>query len=77
MPITPFLDDQYLDPETRRVMGLAFEMTRSALQLKNGGAGVAPEAIAKTTIKLTNEGERNPDLLCERALNDLRIPPGD
>jgi hypothetical protein len=52
-------------------------MTRSALQLKNGGAGVAPEAIAKTIIKLTNEGERNPDLLCERALNDLRTPPGN
>jgi hypothetical protein len=33
MPITPYLDGANFDPETRRVMGLAFEMSRAALRL--------------------------------------------
>jgi hypothetical protein len=43
MPITTWLDGYKPDPETRRVIGVAFE--------------------------------RNPDLLCERALKDLRESP--
>jgi hypothetical protein len=31
--------------------------------------------IAKKIIELAKAGERNPDLLCERALKDLREPP--
>ncbi len=30
MPITEFLDGFKFDPETRRVIGIAFEMARSA-----------------------------------------------
>jgi hypothetical protein len=33
MPITEFLDGYKSDPETKRVMGVAFEMTRAALRL--------------------------------------------
>jgi hypothetical protein len=36
----------------------------------------SPARLAKRIIKLAKEGEGNPDLLCERALNDLRTPPG-
>jgi hypothetical protein len=33
MPIRPFLDGHKFDPETIRIMGLAFEMAREALRL--------------------------------------------
>ncbi len=33
MPITVYLDGYKPDPETKRVMGVAFEMTRAALRL--------------------------------------------
>jgi hypothetical protein len=36
---------------------------------------LAVAIIAKKIIELAKAGERNPDLLCERALKDLREPP--
>ena len=54
MPITPFLDDDTkFDAETKRVMGVAFEM-------------------AWVAFELAKAGERNPDILCEKALKGLR-----
>jgi hypothetical protein len=55
-------------------MGVAFEMVRVALRL-NDRDDLAVEIIAKKIIELAKAGERNPDLLCERALKDLREPP--
>jgi len=46
MPITPFLDDTKFDLEAKRVMGVAFEMTRVALGLADRG-DLANEIIAK------------------------------
>ena len=74
MPITEFLDGFKFDPETKRVMGVAFEMTRAALRLRDRNDH-AVEKIARKIIELAKAGERNPDLLCERTLNDLRAPP--
>jgi hypothetical protein len=37
MPITPFLGDQKFDPETTRIMGVAFEMARAAVKRDWGG----------------------------------------
>ena len=74
MPITIFLDGYKPDPETIRVMGVAFEMVRAALRL-NDRNDLALEIIAKRIIDFAKEGERNPDLLCERALRDLRASP--
>jgi hypothetical protein len=74
MPITAFLDGLKFDPETKRVMGVAFEMTRAALHLTDRDDPIAG-IIARKIIELAKEGERNPDLLCERALKDLRGPP--
>jgi hypothetical protein len=74
MPITPFLGDISFDPETKRVMGLAFEMARVALGL-NDHTGLASEVIAKQIIELAKSGERNPDLLCEVALKEFRLRP--
>jgi hypothetical protein len=46
-------------------MGVALEMTRAALRLADRHD---LEIIARKIIELAKAGERNPDLLCERAL---------
>lgn len=74
MPITPFLNGFKFDPEATRVMGVAFEMARAALRLADRD-DPAVAMIANRIIALAKAGERNPDLLCERVLNDLRAPP--
>jgi hypothetical protein len=71
MPITPYLDGFKFDLETKRIMGVAFEMTRAALRITDRDDLVVA-MVAKRIIELAREGERNPDLLCERTLNDLR-----
>jgi len=71
MPITQFLDNTDFDPEARRVMGVAFEIVRVALGLADRG-DLADAFVAKRIIELAKAGERNPDLLCERALNEIR-----
>jgi hypothetical protein len=71
MPISQFLGNSEFDPETKRIMGLAFEMTRLALGLTDRG-DIANELIAKRIIELAKAGERNPDLLCESAVKEFR-----
>jgi hypothetical protein len=70
MSITPYLlDDLDVDPETKRVLGVALEKTRVSLGLADDFAN---GIIAKRLIELAKAGERNPDLLCEGALKKLR-----
>jgi hypothetical protein len=69
MSITTYLDDFGVDPETKRVLGVALEMTRVSLGLADDFAN---GIIAKRIIELAEAGERNPDLLCEGALKKLR-----
>jgi hypothetical protein len=71
MPITPYLDNTRFDPEATRVMSVAFEMVRVALGLTDRG-DLANQIVAKRIIELAKSGERNPDLLCERALKEIR-----
>jgi hypothetical protein len=71
MPISIFLEGQKFDPETKRIMGVAFEMTRAALRLTDRD-DLAVAIIAKRIIELAKTGAHNP---CERVLNDLRAPP--
>ena len=71
MPITPFPNDARFDPETTRVIGVALEMTCLALRTGDCDDGVR-EAIVIKIIELAKTGERNPDVLCERALKDIR-----
>jgi hypothetical protein len=71
MPITSFLNGAKFDRETRRVMGVAFERTRAALGIADRPDQVN-EIVAKTIMELAKQGERKPDLLCERALQSLR-----
>jgi hypothetical protein len=74
MPITPFLNGARFDPEDKRVLGVAFEMVCIALRIGDSDDGVK-QAIATKIIELAKAGERNPDTLCEQALNDIRRPP--
>jgi hypothetical protein len=74
-PITPLLDGFKFDPETKRIMGIAFEMICAALKYTNR-PDIAHEALANRTIELARNGVLDPDRLCERVLNDLRkLPP--
>jgi hypothetical protein len=69
MSITPYLDDFDVDPETKRVLGVALEKTRVSLGLADDFAN---GIIAKRIVELAKAGERNPDLLCEGAIEKLR-----
>jgi len=71
MSITQFLDNCKFDPEAKRVMGVAFEMARAALQVGDQG-NLINERIAKRIIELAKTGELNPDLLCEAVLQEFR-----
>jgi hypothetical protein len=62
MLITPYLDGFKFDLETKRTMGVAFEMTRAALRLSDRDDLVVA-MVADRIIELAREGERNPDLL--------------
>jgi hypothetical protein len=69
-PIIPFLNGERFDAETKRVMGVAFELARAALRVSDSAHAVLPH-VANKIIELAKAGEHNPDLLCERALTDL------
>jgi hypothetical protein len=69
MPIAPYLHDFDVDSESKRVLSVALERTRICLGL---GDDFANGIIAKQLIELAKAGERNPDRLCEGALEKLR-----
>jgi hypothetical protein len=69
MSISPYLDEFDADPETKRVVAVALEMTRVSLGLTDD---LADGIIAKQIVEVAKTGERNPDLLCERALRQIR-----
>jgi hypothetical protein len=71
MPITPFLNGQKFDAETRRVLGVAFELVCVALRTGDCDDDVK-QCIARQIIELASDGERNPDVLCEKALKLIR-----
>jgi hypothetical protein len=74
MPITPFLNGEKFDSETRRVMGVALEMACWALRTGDCADDIK-QAIANKIIALAKAGERNPDALCEQVLKDIRTEP--
>jgi hypothetical protein len=69
MSIMPYQGGLEADPETKRVLSAALEMTRVSLGLiDNFANGI----IAKRISEIAETGERDPDLLCEGALKTLR-----
>jgi len=69
LSITPYLDNLDVHPGTERVLPVALEMARVALGLTDHHAN---GIIVKQLIELAKAGERNPDRLCEGALEKLR-----
>ena len=72
MPITQYLDGHSFDHETRRIMGVALEMARGAALQFADRTNPITEMLAGRIIALAKEGLRDPNLLCEWALDDLR-----
>jgi hypothetical protein len=68
MAFASYLGDFDVDAETSRVLDVAVEMTREALGLADDFAN---GIIARQIVELARAGERNPDLLCEGALEKL------
>jgi hypothetical protein len=71
MPMAQCLNNTDFEPEAKRVMGVAFDIVRAALGL-TGRGDLADAFIAQRLIELAKAGERNPDILSERALNEIR-----
>jgi hypothetical protein len=64
MSITPYRDDFDADLEMKTVLVVALERTRVSLGLDKFANGI----IARRIVELARAGERNPDLLCEGAI---------
>jgi hypothetical protein len=73
MPIRQYSDGERFDPETTRLLGLAFETAIQALH-NWGVINPAREAIAKAIIGLAKAGERDLERLCDRALEASFAP---
>ena len=69
MSIAPYLDGLEVDPETKRVLSAALEMTRVSLGLADNFAN---GIITKRISEIAETGERDPDLLCQGAVKKLR-----
>ena len=67
MPIRQYLDGERFDPETTRLLGIAFEFAIQALH--NWGVDDPPrEVIARAIIGFAKAGERDPERLCDLAV---------
>jgi hypothetical protein len=73
MPIRQYLDGERFDPETTRLLGIAFE---TAIQALHHWGVVDPprEAIARAIIGFAKAGERDPERLCDLALEACSKP---
>jgi hypothetical protein len=74
MPIRPFLNGEYFDPETVRILGVAFAQLCIALRIGDCDDDVR-QAIANKIIALAKNGERDPERLTEHVLKDIRQAP--
>jgi hypothetical protein len=72
MPIRAFLDGHRFDGETIRLMGIAFEIALSSLGATRAVADPVRAALAHKIIALAEAGERDPERLCEAALQAVR-----
>jgi len=67
MPIRQYLQGHRVDPETARLLGVAFEMALVPLKQRRE---IDPlrDAVARKIIELAETGERDPERLCDAAL---------
>ena len=73
MPFRFHLNGHRFDPETIRLMGLAYEMTLISLRLVDRG-DIANEVVAQKIIEHARAGERDPERLCEAVVQHWRAP---
>ena len=59
MPITPYLNGMSFNPETKRVMGVAFEMVCAALRLSDRG-DLANEIMRDASSNLPRPASKIP-----------------
>ena len=71
MPMRQHLQGHGFDPETARLLGLAFEMALVALQHADRVVSLTRDAVAQKIIELAKAGERDPGRLCDAALEAL------
>jgi hypothetical protein len=64
--ILPFLREAVFEPEQTRAMSLAFD--RACLSIKNDRDGLVREVLAKCILAHAQQGEKDPDRLCDAAL---------
>jgi hypothetical protein len=76
MPITPYLDGHQFDSETKRIMGIAFELTRAALHLEDRTDRIVA-IIANRIIELAKGGERDANVLSERVTSEFEPLPSN
>src|ERR1700694_3478180 len=65
--VIPFLRDVSFDPDTTHIMGKAFDRACKELQ-DIGQSDLVKSVIAKRIIEVAKTGERDPNRLCDRAL---------
>ena len=70
MPITQFLDSSKFDPETNRVMAVAFEMAAQLFSLAT--KAILSMRESPKELSSMQKPAINPDLLCESALKEFR-----
>jgi hypothetical protein len=73
MPIRQYRDGERFDPETTRLLGIAFEFAIQALH-NWGVLDPRREAIAGAIIGFARAGERDPERLCDLALEACSKP---
>jgi hypothetical protein len=75
-PITPYLKGSYyFDLETKRALGMAFETG-----LHHTGHGEGDDHVKQaivSSLPLGRAGERNPEVLCDKVLEDICRPEHD
>jgi hypothetical protein len=75
MPIGAYLRGRKFDAETRRLMGIAFEMAVVALQHIDVATDAGRDVVALRIIEGAKAGQRDPERLCEMGLQTLRSSP--
>jgi hypothetical protein len=71
VPIRSYLNGIAFDPETIEVLGVAFDKALQSLRLVDR-TDLATELLAKRMIEVAQQGERDPERLCERTLQRFR-----
>jgi vacuolar-type H+-ATPase subunit E/Vma4 len=72
MPILPLLENVSFDPEQIKIITSAYEKALHRLRALDADPPI--EALAKSIIAGAQNGEQNPDRLCESALRNLGPP---